>query len=305
MTGGIRKNGVTTARSILLDGIGRSGTSLLGRLMERILAPRGFVYYYEPFHHPSPAGRFEGWREMIAELPRAGGEDDAPSLVALQGYMDSMTASAPKLVWKEIRLALKQRMLLEARPELRIVHTTRDIMGVLSSHYREGASDWMPGHRAIWAECLLRWMEQPERLDALGVRPGLSAGAVRAMSETEKYSLVWGMNERFCLGIDHPRFMRIRYEDLCEKPFETLNGVAEFIGIELTDADRKVAREHLEQSGIEFDPSGAGTGLPSAEMPGIWRARLSPAVIAEIEGAAGEVRRLAGYPPVGADPPGA
>lgn len=287
------------AGCILLDGIGRSGTSLLGRLMERILAPRGYVYYYEPFHHPSPAGRFEAWRDCISALPvpsAAPTASERRSIVELESYLRSMTGDAPKLVWKEIRLALKQRWLLREFPRMRIIHTTRDIMGVLSSHYREGAPDWMPGHRRIWTQCLARWLEQGAALEELGLAPALSPEQFGRLSEAERYSMVWSLNETFCLAISDPRFHRIRYEDLCESPLETLDGIFRFIGADLTEEDRAVATAHLAESGIRFDPSGAGTGLPPGEMPEIWRGRLSPERIAEIEGIAGKVRRLAGYP---------
>ena len=66
----------------------------------------------------------------------------------------------------------------------------------------------------------------------------------------------------------------------------------------MTEATRDEILSHMRESGVEFDPSGAGTGLPSPQMTKIWKDRLSRKQINEIEGVAGDIRKKLGYPSI-------
>lgn len=274
---------------ILIDGIARSGTSLIARLAAMVLEPQGYAYYYEPLQHPTPAGRYENWREMIGRV--IGPEEDDTELAA---YIDQMNAGAGGgLLWKEIRLALKQEWLLRRWPELRIVHVTRDILGVWSSHRREGAPEWMARHRAMWCEAARRWAEQGEKLKAMRVSLPTDAIAAGA-DEAACYAAIWAANESFIAEIESERLYRMRYEDLCARPVDAMSAVAEFIDAPFSDALASRMREHVADALTQRDPSGAGSASSEA-MPEIWRARLAPDEIATIVRVAGGARRKLGY----------
>lgn len=279
---------------ILIDGIARSGTSLLGRMMQSWLEPQGYAYYYEPFQHPTPAGTFEGWRRMIDQVLVPG--DEAPEL---RDYLDRMRGGRPKgVLWKEIRLALKQDWLLAQYPDLRIVHITRDILGVLSSHHREGAPEWMARHRAMWVAAFRRWNEQGEKLRLKGIKTEpIRAGE----GEDEIYSRMWVLNETFVRGIEGDgRLICIRHEDLCADAGGTIQKVAEFLGVPFTREERSAAEAMARETTGIHDPSGPGPGGDPGAIPEIWRRRMNSHEIEAIERVAGPTRQRLGYPPAGA-----
>lgn len=280
--------------TILIDGIGRSGTSLLGRLMSIILAPRGYTYYYEPFKHPSPAGDLPNWPLMTARvlLPT---DNDAE----LSDYLQKMErSSAAPLLWKEIRLALKQDWLLLHFPEMLVIHITRDVLGVLSSHRREDAPEWMAGHRRIWLESFRAWLAEPGKLCEKGIASPPSLESLSIMSDLEIYAAHWAMNESFVKKLASPRLHCICYEHLCADPEHVLDSAAQFVGASIDSATRSLLTKEMADSESERDPSGAGTGLPPRDMPEIWKGRLTEAEIAGILRVAGDARSKLGYPPV-------
>lgn len=281
---------------ILIDGIGRSGTSLLGRLLAMMLEPRGYRYFYEPMHHPTPVGTYPNWETMIGRVLPPGQADDE-----LEAYIKRIAAAAPegKALWKEIRMALKQDWLLARFPGLRIIHLTRDILGVLSSHRRPDAPDWMDNHRKIWLAALDRWLEEPEKLKkkkVSGIESFKGARPLSARGEFERYAAIWALNEGFAWRLGHPRMLCVEYEDLCLYPLETLKRIAAFLGAPFEQEAQDAALRHMRESGKTFDPAGPGAGRPLKEMPEIWRERLSAGEIGKIVGVAGATRQRLGYP---------
>ncbi len=279
---------------ILLEGIARSGTSLLGRLMELLLRDEGYAYYYEPFHHPTPAGIFPDWKSMIGKVLAPG--DSAPDF---SDYLRSKLNSArAKIFWKEIRLPLKQDWLLREFPALRIVHLTRDILGVWSSHRRLAAPDWMTQHRDIWVDCARSWSGQMETLKRKQVPHLDLLKTLEGRTEIESYAILWTLSESFAWHLDNKRILCVEYEDLCLFPLETMRRIAKFLGVPFGERLQHDTLRHLAESEKEFDPSGPGTGRSAKEMAEIWRERLTKEEIHAIAGIAGGVRSELGYPTV-------
>lgn len=279
---------------ILVDGMGRSGTSLLGRLLDAMLQPQGYLYYYEPFHHPTPLGTLDDWQQMLGHVLLPDEEHQQ-----LGTYLDRMqacaAASAQRVLWKEIRLTLKQDWLLCQRPDARVVHVTRDILGVLSSHRREEAPAWLKNHRRIWIDCLKEWGGQVDKLRQKRVPHLDLLDDLAERDEFELYGTVWALNEAFAWSLKHERLLCLRYEDLCRSPVETLSRVASFLDVEFARDSQQRAIEHLQQSEQQWDASGPGTGLPAGEMPQVWTSRLSKIEVERILGVADTVRRQLGY----------
>lgn len=276
---------------IVLDGMGRSGTSLLARLMAKMLEPNAFTYYYEPFHHPTPVGEFGGWKEMLGRvlLP-----SDADS--ELEDYLKRIeVAAGGDVFWKEIRLALKQDWLLAQFPSLRLVHITRDIMGVLSSHRREGAPEWMVEHRRIWAVALKKWTEQRKRLEEKGVILPESFDRIADLSDIDQYALIWSLNESFVQKLNSPRLLRIRYEDLCSEPGDALRQISNFVEIVMNESMELGLQREMQISNEGVDPSGPWQAQSSVDMLEIWKKRLSIEDIKAIERVAGPTRHELGY----------
>ncbi len=278
---------------ILLDGMARSGTSLLGRLVALILEPRGYVYYYEPFKHPTPAGPLPNWEKMMQRVLAPSDADEE-----LESYIRKMESGRPRgLFWKEIRLTLKQDWLLAQFPEMKIIHIVRDILGVFSSHRRSAAPDWMDRHRQIWSACLPEWKRQIESLRKKGV-PHLELLERSAeWNEAEAYASTWTFNEGLIRELHSSRLMTVRYEDLCLRPIDILSNVAQFLGVPFDERLRQSVLEQISDSEVAHDPSGPGTGLPPEAMPEIWRQRLAPDEIDSILRVTDQVRRELEYPP--------
>jgi hypothetical protein len=302
---------------VLLDGNARSGTSLLARVMAGMLADHGFTYYYEPFFHDSPLGTYRGWEQMVARVAAPG--DPEPEL---RRYISTMAASAPRVFWKEIRLALKQDWLFDRFPDLRIVHVTRDILGVLSSHRRRNAPPWMGQHRRHTCEAVLAWRRQAdklrskrvphleilERLPRLYVSyPTLSRYHVPwrwrfrdriLTTEFRLYSAAWALNESFAWSLDSPRLLSLTYEDLCADPAPMVARLAEFLEVHVSDAVRAQCLAQIADTMQARDASGPGAGVPHADMPHVWKQRLQPRDIRSILHVSREVRRELGYPEI-------
>jgi len=276
---------------IVLDGMGRSGTSLLARLMARMLDSKGFTYYYEPFHHTTPLGELVGWREMLGRVLLPGDAD-----LELEAYLRRMEVVAGgNAFWKEIRLALKQDWLLAHFPSLQIVHITRDIMGVLSSHRREGAPEWMVEHRRIWAVALKKWAEQRKRLEEKGVILPESFDRIADLSDLDQYALIWSLNESFVQKLNSSRLLRIRYEDLCSEPGDALRQISDFVEIVMNKSMEMELRSEMQSSNEGVDPSGPWQAKSSVDMLEIWQKRLNIEDIEAIERVAGPTRRELGY----------
>lgn len=280
---------------ILIDGIGRSGTSLLGRLVAGMLEPEGWRYFYEPMHHDSPVGTLDDWTAMIGRVLRP--EDDDP---ALESYIRRVgEAGAGKVVWKEIRLALKQDWLLARFPDLRIVHLTRDILGTLSSHRRPGAPGWMDNHRRIWIAALAEWHTQAPKLRAKKVPHLGLLDRLDSMGEFERYAALWVMNESFAWRLRNARMLCVEYEDLCLYPLDTLKRIAAFLGAPFGQEAQDAALRQMRETMKEVDAAGPGAGVAPSKMPEIWRERLTPEEVRAILGVAGEARTKLGYPAAG------
>jgi hypothetical protein len=278
---------------VLIDGVGRSGTSLLGRLASILVEPAGFTYFYEPFQHSTRAGTFAGWREMIGRVLAPGDRDPE-----LEDYIDSMRrAAAAPLLWKEIRLVLKQDWLLARWPELKIIHITRDILGVWSSHRRAEAPEWMARHRKLWCAAAQSWVKHAVKIRAKGIEIPPQAATLESDDETSWYAAMWTMNEMLTAKIANENFHRLRYEDLCLDPVGVMTSASVFLGVPMSDQQSKSIREHAADALRERDPSGVASATPD-KMPEIWRERLNADEIAKIVGIAGAVRASLNYPAV-------
>jgi hypothetical protein len=104
------------------------------------------------------------------------------------------------------------------------------------------------------------------------------------------------MNEAFVWGLHDPRLLRIKYEDLCCRPVETLTEVTDFLGVGFDESQQQQTLRHLGESAKPWDASGPGSGLPPDRMPEIWRNRLTETEIRSILGVAGQLRQQLGYP---------
>jgi len=279
---------------ILLDGMARSGTSLLARMMAGLLQPQGYAYYYEPFKHPTPAGPYSNWKEMLKRV--LGPEDSDQELAS---YIRTMAdGEKDRLFWKEIRLTLKQSWLLAHFPSLRIVHVTRDILGVFSSHRRPSAPDWMDRHRQIWSACAPGWKRQINKLERMGVPHLELLEKIEDRNEIEIYAIVWALNEAFATSLRSDRLLCITYENLCLDPGKIMTRIAKFLEIRVDEKMLSTLIAGMFSSGEDHDPSGPGTGLSPDTMPEIWRQRLAPDEVHQINGVAGQTRVELGYPKI-------
>jgi len=156
-------------------------------------------------------------------------------------------------------------------------------------HYRHARVllDWYPGVRLIFM------VRDPRAVYASFARtPYGHAWTDKQAREWSDY--IWLTRQ---LTSD-PRVLAVRYEDLAERPGETLGAVCSFIGEEFTPAmlDRSTAVHRLEgHDGWRLDHERKAIEPITTASVNAWQDKLAPYQIAIIEHYAGELMESLGY----------
>lgn len=141
--------------------------------------------------------------------------------------------------------------------DLRVVHLVRDVRGATASFMRKS-------HGGTLRESVQAWIRGHRNI------------------------------ERQMAGMAADRCLRIRYEDLCQWPEETLGRLFEFCGVDpaIELGDFRSAEHHI--VGNHMRMSGSGT-LKYDER---WKEFLTPNQLQEIDRLAGDMNERYGYAPI-------
>jgi hypothetical protein len=97
--------------------------------------------------------------------------------------------------------------------------------------------------------------------------------------------------EHVLARLPRSRWTRVRYEDLCARPRETLAGLLTFLGLEPAKAaeDFRSVEHHVVGNGMRLDASS------EIRLDERWKSVLSPRDLADFDAVAGAVNRRYGY----------
>lgn len=211
------------ARKILILGVGNSGTRLLGSLVHAMLREEGHTsYYYEPLYWSGKNG-LEG-----LSLSRDGIEEHTTfallpdETIHEWPWMDRFIENLNGVA-KFIRAGSRIRLFVD-RP-VRILWITRELHSYLASMYQN-----FP--RALPDK---GWHHRPgeyddyERLREIYSRFDLCSDEG---SRVEVEAAWWHLqNAEIMKYADRENVSWIRYEDLCEKPVETVGAICGFLDL--------------------------------------------------------------------------
>jgi hypothetical protein len=259
----------TTNSAVLPDGLGLPGPNVIGatggsgtRVVARIVRTAG-LYTGEklnPYEDAVELGFYSD--RWIDSYVRAAGEvspversEMAADLRAvLADHLSTVPAGATSWGWKEPRSIYLLRFWNETMPDLRFLHFLRDGRDMAFSENQ----NQLTKHGAAVLGDDLRKAKTATRSIGLWARVNLAAAD-------------YGERE---LG---PRYLRVRFEDVCAMPRETIGSIFEFFGL---DGDVDAA---------------AGEVRPPSSL-GRWRQRR-PKVVAELTEVAGPALERFGYLP--------
>jgi hypothetical protein len=176
-------------------------------------------------------------------------------------------------VLKSVNSLCRGPLFLAADPGLRLVHIVRHPCGVIASRLEGVRQGLMPDQAFI--RSLFEAFDLTER--------GYEEDEVRRWSMPRQYALQWmTQNEKLLDELEgHPRYLRVRYEDLCTEPGATLEALFEGCGLNL-DAQTQGFVEQLEREAPEEAGYFSVLRNPRASLDR-WKTRLDAATIAEIE----------------------
>lgn len=146
-----------------------------------------------------------------------------------------------------------------------------------------------------------RWLADNQELDLRIVHlvrdpRGVCASAVRTYgTNVSREARNWRVNvencERALKGINRSRWMRLRYEDLVTSPQETVDQIAEFMGLaRASPYDWSVGGHHLIGNQMRLRK------LAEVSLDERWREELDEAVADRILSLAGLAAKRCGYP---------
>jgi hypothetical protein len=214
----------TTNSAVLPEGLVLPGPNVIGatggsgtRVVARIVRTAG-LYTGEklnPYEDAVELGFYsdrwiDGYVEAGGEVsPERRAEMEADLRSTLADHLSTVPAGATAWGWKEPRSIYLLRFWNETMPGLRFVHFLRDGRDMAFSDNQQQ----LKKHGGVVLGDDLRRAKTPTRSIALWNRVNLAAAD-------------YGERE---LG---PRYLRVRFEDLCADPRATMAGMFEFFGLE-------------------------------------------------------------------------
>ncbi len=194
----------------MIGGTGGSGTGLVMSIVQR--AGRFMGADLSPFGDAMDLARFD-WRWGLAYIRgrRSEPPDPPPQMVAehdaaVQHHLSARPRAEQPWGWKHPHSYLLIPFLLERHPELRFVHVVRDGRDMAFSTNQQQARRYGP---AVLGS---RW---------IGPQPVRSAA-------------YWSWANRLAADDGERalgrRYLRIRFEDLCSRPRDTVERLLDFVG---------------------------------------------------------------------------
>jgi hypothetical protein len=266
---------------VFVVGASRSGTTLMSRILgrhPRLLATNELHYFgdlCDPFDLEQPLpeaqavavaatlyARFR--RGLWQDMPDERDYGDARALVAglcsaldgrvlFEAFLRQLALDqvANIIVEQTPRNIYYAQRLLEAYPEARIVHMVRDPRAVLASQKKRWTRRWRLKARNIpWHEALREWVAYHPVTMCLLWR--------KAYAEGEALT-------------GHPRYLRLRFEDLLDRPVAGVEAVCAFLGVGFHAT--MLEEEQVDSSLRAADEGARGV---QARAAGEWKAVLDP-----------------------------
>lgn len=211
---------------VIIVGVGNSGTSLLGELINELLAKHGYpIYHYEPLYWSGNQGK-----KNNSINPKSISEHTSFPLLAddfietwpwMDDFIDNLVGLA-----KFIRAGSRVRF-IQKHP-VKIIWITRELYSYLGSmqknfprclpdggwHHRPGEYDDFERLQAIYSDFDLR-PEEKFRIEVEAAWWHLHNSEV--MKACENGSIYW-----------------VRYEDLSKNPVDNMIKISKFIGVPFT-----------------------------------------------------------------------
>jgi hypothetical protein len=222
----------TTNSAVLPEGLVLPGPNVIGatggsgtRVVARIVRTAG-LYTGQKLNPYEDAVELGFYSDRWIDRYVAAGGDVAPEQRAemeadlrstLADHLSTVSAGASAWGWKEPRSIYLLRFWNETMPGLRFVHFLRDGRDMAFSDNQQQ----LKKHGGVVLGDDLRKAKTPTRSIALWNRVNLAAAD-------------YGERE---LG---PRYLRVRFEDLCADPRATVSGIFDFFGLE-ADAEAAAA----------------------------------------------------------------
>jgi hypothetical protein len=251
---------VPTPAPLIIGATGGSGTRVIARLAQRAGYDLGSnvneandALAFRPFH--------ERWinRFLEAQNRRTKPGDEVDQMtkdfrVALAQHLGLHTSARSRWGWKAPRSIYLLPFLQAQFPELKFVHVLRDGRDMAFSKNQ----NQLRKHGAQVMNSRERWLNpEPVRSIFLWARVNLQAAEFGEAHLTNNY-------------------LRIRFEDLCEKPTETTARLLRFLN-------------------LDFDPESVARGeIAPPSSIGRWRAQPA-AIVSKLERVAGVALRKFGY----------
>lgn len=211
--------------AVLLAGVGRSGTTWLGEVLNH---DGRYASYFEPMH-PKRAPEFAADLPPFAYIPR-----EAPALPRITPWLslllngspnpwinrDNPNPSSPHVLIKAIRACLLLPWLQRALPFLRVVLIVRHPLAVLHSRRAMG-----------WRGNLDRMLHQPGLVDVL---PGALTDRLNRPDDVTHHVGQWVLQTVVPIReLDPARTHVVFYEDLVRDGGRELKRIERFLGVDL------------------------------------------------------------------------
>ncbi len=296
-------NDPASLRVIFVVGSSRSGTTMLGRVLGRHRQVFTFneLHFFEQLWQPvdpPPVVSVDhavGWVARLMTIQRDGYytqrnprryEAEAQSVVAAiespltppavyAGFLRTEAAGADHPAAKPIvcdqtpRNLYYLRELLSYFPRARAIQMIRDPRDVLLSQKHRWRRRFLGADRTPWWNAMRTWA---------GYHP-------------ITMSLLWnGAVEAGQRLADHPRFRRLRFEDLLANPEDQVRGLCEWLGLAYDPAMLEVPR--VGSSNRRDEPARQGIDASAA---GRWRTGLRPSEAAATQRICDARMRSLGY----------
>jgi len=213
-------------------------------------------------------GLSPAWRRHQRGLER-GSAAVARAVLRLEGAR--VFADSSKLAH---RLLFLGRM---AAFDLRVIHVVRDGRAVALTYTDH--------------ERLADAAEPDLRRGGLGEASPWRPESVPFARAAEEWRRAQTSAEHALRGLDPRRWIRVRYEDLCTRPTETLAGLFTFLGLDpgRAAADFRSVPHHVVGNGMRLDRTS------TVRLDERWRGVLTARDLAAFEAVAGEANRRYGY----------
>lgn len=243
-------------KPVFIVGCGRSGTTILGRLVGR---HRSVVYLNEPhsvwFLDPTT----DIW---TADAPQRQGQlyldagDVQPTRAALirrAFYFHLLRKRRRQLVEKTPINSFRIGYLSELFPDARFIHLIRSGAEVARSIARFGPEQWYGIREYKW-----------RRLVRLATRRGQAELVKLCHDNFTKGLLEWRLSVSTALGdlrhIPQHRRLELRYEKLLQDPQDLIRSIEDFIDLPHSAEMEQFARKRIKRKSAKFDMSQLSSG---------------------------------------------